>query len=90
MKSTLCKRVGDLHQKLTTLNDHLTENVRFGVPFRISDGAKMVLELQSFHKKTKKRSPFIRRFHPLADPAFHETPEITLPLELTGFQNVIF
>ena len=41
MKSTLCKWLNDLHQNLTTLNDHLAENMRFLVPLRISRGAKI-------------------------------------------------
>ena len=51
MKSTLCKWLHDLYQNLTTLNDHLTENVRFRVPLRISKGAKMALEFTIFCKK---------------------------------------
>ena len=54
MKSTLCKWLHDLYQNLTTLNDHLTENVRFRVPLRISKGAKMALEFPIFCKKGEK------------------------------------
>ena len=54
MKSTLCKWLHDLYQNLTTLNDHLTENVRFRVPLRISKGAKMDPQFPIFSPKGEK------------------------------------
>ena len=51
MKSTMWKNLGDFCQSWTTSNDHLTQNVKFRAPFRISRGAKMNPGISHFRQK---------------------------------------